>query len=122
MSSSYTPPLRGARRRRMCAPAIRLLVRATPRGRDATIIPMPEPPDENRGPIVPGARVRVRAGSGARSAWVSGVVVDDYAAEATAGGHKWAPVRRWAVATDDGTLVFVDDGAIVFAPPDESGD
>jgi len=95
-------------------------VRATPRGGDATIILMPDAPKKNRGPIVPGARVRVRAGSGARSAWVSGVVVDDYAAEATAGGHEWAPVRRWAVATDDGTLVFVDDGDIEAAQSGES--
>jgi hypothetical protein len=51
---------------------------------------------------------------------VSGVVVDDYAAEATAGGHEWAPVRRWAVATDDGTLVFVDDGDIEAAQSGES--
>ncbi|UNN04992.1 hypothetical protein [Rhodococcus opacus] len=68
----------------------------------------------------PGARVRVRAGSGARSAWMSGVVVDDYAAEAgTGAGPEWAPVRRWAVAADDGTLVFVDDGDIEPTPPDE---
>jgi hypothetical protein len=73
---------------------------------------MADTPKENRGPIVPGIRVRVRAG-GARSAWVLGVVVDDYAAEVgTGAGHEWAPVRRWAVATDDGTLVFVDDGDI----------
>ncbi|MDT2006224.1 hypothetical protein FXW78_18745 [Rhodococcus opacus] len=77
-------------------------------------------PKGNRGPIVPGARVRVRAG-GARSAWVLGVVVDDYAAEAgVSAGHEWAPVRRWAVATDDGTLVFVDDGAIEAAQAEES--
>ncbi|HEY9413117.1 MAG TPA: hypothetical protein VIQ30_00025 [Pseudonocardia sp.] len=78
-------------------------------------------PKDNRGPIVPGARVQVRAGSGARSAWVSGVVVDDYATEAgVSAGHEWAPVRRWAVATDDGTLVFVDDGDIELVAPDES--
>ncbi|MDV6286656.1 hypothetical protein [Rhodococcus jostii] len=81
---------------------------------------MPETPKENRGPIGPGARVRVRAG-GTRSAWVSGVVVDDYAAEVgTGAGHEWAPVRRRAVATDDGTLVFVDDGAIEAAQAEES--
>jgi hypothetical protein len=81
---------------------------------------MPETPKDNPDPIVPGARVRVRAG-GARSAWVSGVVVDDYAAEVgTGAGHEWAPVRRWAVATDDGTLVFVDDGAIEAAQAEES--
>ncbi|ELB92937.1 hypothetical protein Rwratislav_11583 [Rhodococcus wratislaviensis IFP 2016] len=51
---------------------------------------------------------------------MSGVVVDDYAAEAgTGAGPEWAPVRRWAVAADDGTLVFVDDGDIEPTPPDE---
>ncbi|RZL74473.1 MAG: hypothetical protein EOP32_34095 [Rhodococcus sp. (in: high G+C Gram-positive bacteria)] len=82
---------------------------------------MPGTPKKDHGPIVPGARVRVRAGGGARSAWVLGVVVDDYAAEAdVSAGHEWAPVRRWAVATDDGTLVFADDDGIEAAPPDES--
>ncbi|MCZ4590378.1 hypothetical protein R1X32_01950 (plasmid) [Rhodococcus opacus] len=80
---------------------------------------MADTPKGNRGPIVPGARVRVRAG-GARSARVLGVVVDDYDAEAgVSAGHEWAPVRRWAVATDDGTLVFVDDGAIEPVTPGE---
>jgi hypothetical protein len=51
---------------------------------------------------------------------VLGVVVDDYATEAGTGGHSWAPVRRWAVAMDDGTLVFVDDGAIEAARAEES--
>ena len=89
-------------------------------GGDVTIISMADTPKENRGPIVPGARVRVRAG-GARSAWVSGVVVDDYAAEVGTGArHEGAPVRRWAVATDDGTLVFADDGDIELVAPDES--
>ncbi|WP_368680349.1 hypothetical protein R1X32_07295 (plasmid) [Rhodococcus opacus] len=70
---------------------------------------------------MPGARVRVRVGGGARSVWVLGVAVDDYAAEAGAGaGHDWAPVRRWAVAAEDGTLVFADDGDIEPAHPDES--
>jgi hypothetical protein len=82
---------------------------------------MSDTPKDNRGRIAPGARVRVRAGSGARSARVSGVVVDDYAAEVgTGAGHEWAPVRRWAVAADDGTLVFADDCDIEFAPLEES--
>ena len=40
----------------------------------------------------------------------SGVVVEDF--DEVNGfeerGHVWAPVRRWAVALDDGRLVFAD--------------
>ncbi|WAM19386.1 hypothetical protein [Rhodococcus sp. JS3073] len=32
----------------------------------------------------------------------------------------WAPVRRWAIAVDDGRLVFADDGDVEPAQPDES--
>ncbi|MFC9553927.1 hypothetical protein ACFTWF_24090 [Rhodococcus sp. NPDC056960] len=80
---------------------------------------MPDAPKDQEG-IVPGDRVRVRAaaGGGGGSDWVFGVVVDDFAAEADAGGHEWAPVRRWAVAADDGRLVFADDGDVEPAPPE----
>ncbi|MFC9841013.1 hypothetical protein ACFVKB_45775 [Rhodococcus sp. NPDC127530] len=63
-----------------------------------------------------------RAGGGAHSSdWVLGVVVDDYSAEAGVGaGHDWAPVRRWAVAADDGRLVFADDGDVEAARPEGS--
>ncbi|GCE39934.1 hypothetical protein Rhow_003577 [Rhodococcus wratislaviensis] len=27
-------------------------------------------------------------------------------------GRDWAPVHRWAVALDDGRLVFADDGEL----------
>ncbi|MBC2644549.1 MULTISPECIES: hypothetical protein [unclassified Rhodococcus (in: high G+C Gram-positive bacteria)] len=57
--------------------------------------------------IVPGVRVRVREGD--RSS-APGTVVEDFAEEAAMTlTREWAPVRRWAVALDDGRLVFADD-------------
>jgi hypothetical protein len=39
----------------------------------------------------------------------TGEVVEDYAAlTGSQRGHGWVPVRRWAVALDDGRLVFAD--------------
>ncbi|WP_249353635.1 hypothetical protein [Rhodococcus sp. USK13] len=32
------------------------------------------------------------------------------------GGHEWAPVHRWAVALDDGRLVFVDTKDVTIDP------
>ena len=53
-----------------------------------------------------GTRMLVRRPSEA----ATGVIVADYAELTdTAGrGHDWAPVHRWAVALDDGRLVFAD--------------
>ncbi|MFF2027138.1 hypothetical protein [Rhodococcus koreensis] len=84
---------------------------------------MPDTPREGHDGIVPGDRVRVRTGAatgGGDADWVFGVVVDDYAAEADAGGHEWAPVRRWAVAADDDRLVFADDDDIEPAPAEQN--
>ncbi|WP_156665318.1 hypothetical protein [Rhodococcus phenolicus] len=59
-----------------------------------------------------GVRVTVRTGSG-HAAPERGEIVADYgrAADLVADdlGRDWAPVRRWAVALDDGRLVFADD-------------
>ncbi|WP_368680675.1 hypothetical protein R1X32_10980 (plasmid) [Rhodococcus opacus] len=68
----------------------------------------------NRGGIVAGSRVIVHTHSEARNAEATftGVVVEDFADEAGMAaeiGRRWAPVRRWAVALDDGRLVFADD-------------
>ncbi|MGN7134815.1 hypothetical protein ACTHQY_16240 [Rhodococcoides corynebacterioides] len=59
---------------------------------------------------------RVRAVSSDTSAdtdttAVLGTVVDDYAGTLTGdtGGRTWAVPHRWAVALDDGRLVFRDD-------------
>jgi hypothetical protein len=52
-----------------------------------------------------GVLVRRRAEEAA-----SGVIVEDFAELIDTGerGHDWAPVHRWAVALDDGRLVFAD--------------
>ncbi|MDV7090262.1 hypothetical protein [Rhodococcus opacus] len=56
---------------------------------------------------------------------LTGEVGEDYAAvtDPGGGGHEWAPVHRWAVAVDDGRLVFagpedltIDPGSYRSAP------
>lgn len=47
-----------------------------------------------------------------------GVVVEDYAESVIDGsdlGRDWAPVLRWAIALDDGRLVFAADGGLKLA-------
>ena len=53
-----------------------------------------------------GTRVLVRR----RSEAAIRVIVEDYAelTDTAERGHEWAPVNRWAVALDDGRLVFAD--------------
>ncbi|MFD2149348.1 hypothetical protein CJ179_34535 [Rhodococcus sp. ACS1] len=53
-----------------------------------------------------GTRVSVRRQAEA----ATGVIVEDYAelTDTAERGHDWAPVHRWAVALDDGRLVFAD--------------
>ena len=49
------------------------------------------------------------AGSSVRC---SGVVIADYAdmvIDSGAVGRDWAPVHRWAIALDDGRLMFAND-------------
>ncbi|MGV9864716.1 hypothetical protein [Rhodococcus koreensis] len=62
-----------------------------------------------------GVRVLVRRASGAD---LTGEVVEDYAAviDPGGGGHEWAPVHRWAVALDDGRLVFADTDDLTIDP------
>ncbi|MFE7422766.1 hypothetical protein [Rhodococcus sp. NPDC057529] len=62
-----------------------------------------------------GVRVLVRRSSGAD---LTGEVVEDYAAvtDPGGGGHEWAPVHRWAVALDDGRLVFADTDDLTIDP------
>ncbi|WP_016932038.1 MULTISPECIES: hypothetical protein [unclassified Rhodococcus (in: high G+C Gram-positive bacteria)] len=58
-----------------------------------------------------GAKVVVRAGVAGDDA-CRGTIVEDFgpAQEAVGDqlGRDWAPVRRWAVALEDGRLIFVD--------------
>ena len=42
----------------------------------------------------------------------TGVVIEDYAdmvIDSESVGRDWAPVHRWAIALDDGRLIFADD-------------
>lgn len=69
--------------------------------------------DTDNAPVV-GSRVQVTvrdSGTG-RTVACSGVVIEDYAEmviDSVAVGRDWAPVQRWAIALDDGRLVFADD-------------
>lgn len=66
-----------------------------------------------------GAAVIVRAGAADQRS-VPGRIVADYGRDQAAVGENlgrdWAPVRRWAVALDDGRLIFVDDADLEPAP------
>ncbi|MFF2114350.1 hypothetical protein [Rhodococcus koreensis] len=62
-----------------------------------------------------GVRVLVRRNTGVD---VTGEVVEDYAAVTGpgGGGHEWAPVHRWAIALDDGRLIFADTEDLIIDP------
>ncbi|MBC2642646.1 MULTISPECIES: hypothetical protein [unclassified Rhodococcus (in: high G+C Gram-positive bacteria)] len=62
-----------------------------------------------------GARVLVRRHAGAD---VIGEVVEDYGSLTESGGrgHEWAPAHRWAVALDDGRLIFADTDDVTVDP------
>ncbi|MDV7087696.1 hypothetical protein [Rhodococcus opacus] len=73
--------------------------------------PKPEP-----GPLGTGARVLVRRPSEPAQ---TGQIIEDYAelmAYTEERGHAWAPVHRWAVALDDGRLVFADTDDLTTDP------
>jgi hypothetical protein len=76
---------------------------------------MSERPPEAGDPLRVGAQVLVRRRS-ERAA--PGAVVEDYAdhIHPQDRGHAWAPVHRWAVALDDGRLVFVDTDDLTVDP------
>ncbi|MDF3309597.1 hypothetical protein P3H15_31760 [Rhodococcus sp. T2V] len=66
-----------------------------------------------------GARVLVRR---LAEAAATGAVVEDYTdlIHEQDRGHEWAPVHRWAVALDDGRLVFADTDDLTVDPsPDD---
>ncbi|MBY4128160.1 hypothetical protein HQO83_07145 [Rhodococcus fascians] len=60
-----------------------------------------------------GDTVQVRRSDGNTAA---GTLIEDFADYTIAGdavGRDWAKPHRWAVALDEGTLIFVDDADIV---------
>jgi len=71
--------------------------------------------------IAVGSRVTVIRTSGSRSGDTEpqvGVVVEDYAdtvIDNSQLGRDWAPVQRWAIALDDGRLVFAAEGGLALA-------
>ncbi|MBT2272185.1 hypothetical protein [Rhodococcus qingshengii] len=71
--------------------------------------------------IVVGSRVTVIPASGSRSSDTApqvGVVIEDYAdtvIDNSELGRDWAPVLRWAIALDDGRLVFAAQGGLELA-------
>ncbi|MDI9915634.1 hypothetical protein [Rhodococcus sp. IEGM 1379] len=72
-------------------------------------------------PIAVGSRVTVIPTSGSRSGDTEpqvGVVIEDYAESVVDNselGRDWAPVLRWAIALDDGRLVFAAEGGLELA-------
>lgn len=72
-------------------------------------------------PIAVGSRVTVIPTSGSRSGGTEpqvGTVVEDYGdtvIDNSELGRDWAPVLRWAVALDDGRLVFAAEGGLELA-------
>ena len=48
----------------------------------------------------------------------TGVIIEDYSelTDTAERGHEWAPVHRWAVALDDGRLVFADTADLTIEP------
>ncbi|MDN3460920.1 MULTISPECIES: hypothetical protein [unclassified Rhodococcus (in: high G+C Gram-positive bacteria)] len=61
-----------------------------------------------------GARVRITVSDSDADGAVTctGVVIEDYAdmvIDSGSVGRDWAPVHRWAIALDDGRLIFAND-------------
>ncbi|MEU4058509.1 hypothetical protein G9U53_25190 [Rhodococcus sp. D-46] len=61
-----------------------------------------------------GSRVRITVSGSDASGTVActGVVIEDYedmVIDRGSVGRDWAPVHRWAIALDDGRLIFAND-------------
>lgn len=82
---------------------------------------MSDSDSQRAGFIVVGSRVTVIPTSGSRSSDTErqvGVVVADYADTVIDNsdlGRDWAPVLRWAIALDDGRLVFAAEDGLELA-------
>lgn len=64
--------------------------------------------------VAVGARVRITVSDSNADGSVTcaGVVIEDYAdmvIDSGSVGRDWAPVHRWAIALDDGRLIFAND-------------
>ena len=70
--------------------------------------------DTNGDVIAVGTRVRITVSGSDADASVMrvGVVIEDYVdmvVDCGSVGRDWAPAHRWAIALDDGRLVFAND-------------
>lgn len=69
--------------------------------------------DKSNSAMAVGSRVKVTVpGPGSGAVAYTGVVIEDYAnmvIDSESVGRDWAPVHRWAIALDDGRLIFADD-------------
>lgn len=68
--------------------------------------------DNTGGTISVGSRVTVTVPDPDGSTTYAGVVIEDYAdmvIDSGSVGRDWAPVHRWAIALDDGRLIFAND-------------
>ncbi|MFD9663476.1 hypothetical protein ACFWAY_17910 [Rhodococcus sp. NPDC059968] len=78
---------------------------------------MPEKGDKKPEPrtLTVGTRVLVQQQFGQAA---TGVIVEDYSelTDTAERGHEWAPVHRWAIALDDGRLVFADTADLTIEP------
>lgn len=79
---------------------------------------MTESNEGTGGAIGVGSRVTVRSPDAGESAIAAGVVIEDYAdmvIDSGSVGRNWAPVHRWAIALDDGRLIFANDDDLASA-------
>jgi len=58
-----------------------------------------------------GSRVRITVSGSDAGGTVActGVVIEDMVIDRGSVGRDWAPVQRWAIALDDGRLIFAND-------------
>ncbi len=85
-----------------------------PRSCSARIRQMTDKNGTREDVLAVGSRVRIRVpGFDADgSVACTGVVIEDYAdmiIDRGSVGRDWAPVQRWAIALDDGRLIFAND-------------
>ncbi|WP_336874132.1 hypothetical protein [Rhodococcus qingshengii] len=70
--------------------------------------------------IAVGSRVRITVSDSDTGGTVTyaGAVIEDYedmVIDRGSVGRDWAPVQRWAIALDDGRLIFANDEDLVAA-------
>lgn len=67
---------------------------------------------KSEGMAAVGSRVRITVPGADGTVTCTGVVIEDYedmVIDSGSVGRDWAPVHRWAIALDDGRLIFAND-------------